>query len=386
MASLWTFPVGPQHPALHEPEFFKFKVDGEVIVEAEPNIGYAHRGIEKLAESRTYVQNIYLVERICGICNVAHTVCYCLAVEKALGLEVPPRAQYLRILAHELNRLHSHILLLAVAAEEVGFHTLFMYLWRDRELVLDLQEAVFGNRIVSCYVTIGGVRKDIRPDVLEKIKRAIPKLRERVRYYIEVFSEDPLIRRRFVDVGVISYRDAVLSGSTGPQARGSGVDADARRDFNYLPYDETPFRVVTMKEGDSWARLMVRAYECEVCLDVIEHVVNNLPSGEYRVPAPRRVGPAEALSIVEAPRGELLHHVIADGSDKPYRLKVKTPTFSNLLGIARCFPGHTIADVPAILVSMDPCFCCQDRLLFVDAKTGKRWSATPLEIALKYWR
>jgi len=219
---------GPQHPALHEPENFRFKVDGEIVVEAIPRIGYAHRGIEKLFEARTYVQGLYLSERICGICNVAHTLCYVDVAEKLGKIEVPERARYLRVIAAELNRIHSHMLLLGAVAEFMGFTTLFMLIWRDREYVMDLMEMIFGNRVVSAYNTIGGVRNDITDEQAEKLRKVLKRLKEEWKEYRKVWMEDPTITRRTMGVGVIKPRDALRYCVVGPVIRGSGVKSGVR--------------------------------------------------------------------------------------------------------------------------------------------------------------
>ena len=381
LTSIINLIFGPQHPALHEPELFRFKVEGEIVVKAEPRIGYVHRGIEKLFEKNTYIKGIYLSERICGICNVAHTVCYCQVVENVMNVELPPRAKYLRAVVHELNRIHSHLLLLGVAAEELGFDTLFMLIWRDRELVMDLIELITGNRVMSAFNTIGGVRRDVNAETIEKVLKVLPKLEERVKYYRKVFEEDPTIRKRTVDVGILPRRDAIRYCVVGPMARGSAVDVDIRRDIPYAAYDEIPFNVIVRDECDVWARLMVRVDEVLESIDIVRYALEHLPSGQIRLPLKRSAPPGEAISRVEAPRGELLYHLVSKGGITPYRLKVRTPTLANLLAASKLFEGHTIADIPAILVSIDPCFACTDRVTLVDVKSGKSTKVSLRELA-----
>ncbi|RLE93530.1 MAG: NADH-quinone oxidoreductase subunit D [Thermoprotei archaeon] len=377
---------GPQHPALHEPERFRFKVDGEIIVDVDVKIGYIHRGIEKLAETKNFIQNIYLTERICGICNVAHTLCYVQAVEDMAGIEVPERAKYLRVIVHELNRIHSHLLILGVAAELLGWETEFMYLWRDREAIMDIIEDVTGNRVTSAFNTIGGVRRDINDTQKEKILKILDKVEKDTKFHKKVLEEDPLYRERMVDIGILKPRDAIERCAVGPTARGSGVDYDVRAHDPYAAFDEIPFNVITYKECDSWARMMVRVDETLESINIIRYALKHLPQGDIRVRVPARLPAGEGVSRVEAPRGELLHHVFCKGDVKPYRLKVRTPTFANILAIAPTFIGHTIADVPAILVSIDPCFSCTDRLTFIDVSSGKVMKLSLEEIKKKYWR
>ena len=370
-----TLIIGPQHPALHEPERFVFKVDGEVVVDVDIRIGYAHRGIEEATERRTYVQNIYLCERVCGICNVAHSLCYCLTVEELLGLEVPKRAQFLRVAAAELNRLHSHMLLLGVAAEEMGFSTLFMYIWRDREAVMDMMELLSGNRVISSFNRIGGVSRDVSPSLAEKIRSRLPELRKRIEHYIEVFETDPTVLARTKDVGRLPRREAIELCATGPTLRASGVRFDVRSDDPYVAYEElSTFEPVVRKECDDWARYMLRLQECLISIDLIDEALERLPGGPVKVRAPRRVKPGEAICTVEAPRGELLYYIRSNGTDKPERVKIRTPTLSNLAPLRKMLMGVYVADIPVTLASIDPCFSCTDRAVFVDINTGERWS------------
>ncbi len=353
--------IGPQHPALIEPEKFSLKVDGEIVKEVEPRIGYVHRGIEKAAEKRTYLQDIYLVERICGICNACHATCFCQAVEALMGTNAPPRARYLRTIILELNRIHSHMLLLGHAGFEIGYESLFQYVWRDREPVMDMMERLTGNRVISSFITIGGVRRDLKEAMVPEIKAELTILKKRVSFYKHLFESDPTLNMRTKNVGVLSKRDALKLCVVGPVARGSGVEMDIRKDEPYAAYGEVPFNLVTYREGDSWARLMVRLNELSESINIIDYALDNLPIGPYRVKVPRIVPSGEALSRVEAPRGELFYYVKSNGTAYPERVKVRTPTFANILSFIRIAEGGNIADVPASFVSLDPCFSCTDR-------------------------
>jgi len=366
-----TLVIGPQHPALHEPERFVFLVEGEVVVDVDIRIGYAHRGIEEAAERRDYIHNIYLCERVCGICNVAHSMCFCSAVEELLGLEVPARARYLRVVAAELNRLHSHMLLLGVAAEEMGFSTLFMYIWRDREAVMDLMEMLTGNRVISSFNRIGGVSRDMTPELARKMRSRLPELKERLEHYLEVFTTDPTILARTEKVGLLSRQKAIDYCAAGPTLRASGVDFDVRRDDPYAAYEElSAMRVVVRPEGDNLARYVARLEECLVSVDLIDEALEKLPDGPVRVKAPRRVPPDEVIYTVEAPRGELLYYVRSDGTTRPARVKIRTPTFTNLAALREMLRGAYLADVPVTLASIDPCFSCTDRVVVVDVRDG----------------
>jgi len=365
--------MGPQHPALHEPERFSFKIDGEVVVDVEPRLGYVHRGIEKAAERLMFFQDVYLIERICGICNAAHALCFSQAVESIGNIEIPSRARYLRTIIHELNRIHSHLLLLGVTGFELGYETLFQYVWRDREPVLDVMEMITGNRILTDFITIGGVRRDLKPETHEKIKKPMKKLKKRMKFYKNIFEEDPTLRLRTKGVGILKPSSAKKMCVVGPVARGSGISLDIRRDDAYAAYDEIPFNVITYKDCDSWARLMVRVEEVVESIDIINYALDHLPSGPYRVKVPRRQPEGESVSRVEAPRGELLHYVKSDGSAYPYRVKVRSPTLANIISFREIIRGSYIADIPAALISLDPCFSCTDRMSFVEVNNGRKW-------------
>jgi len=365
--------IGPQHPALHEPERFSFKVDGETVVDVDMRLGYVHRGIEKAAERMMFFQDVFLVERICGICNAAHTTVFCQAVEDIGNVETPPRALYLRTIIHELNRVHSHLLLLGVAGHLVGFEALFQHVWRDREPIMDIMERITGNRLLSGFNAIGGVRRDIDPSTVEMALKNVKAVRKRSKFYKTVFEEDATLRLRTEGVGVLNKADALKLCVTGPVARASGIDVDVRRDDPYAAYGEIPFNVICYNDCDTWARLMVRVEEVLESLDIIEYALSNLPSGRLRVRVQRKQPEGEAVSRVEAPRGELIHYVKSDGTAYPYRVKVRSPTMANLIAFPEIIRGEYIADIPAVLGSFDPCFSCTDRMVFLDAQNGRKW-------------
>jgi formate hydrogenlyase subunit 5 len=353
--------VGPQHPALLEPEKFSLKVEGEIVKDVEPRIGYVHRGIEKAAEKRTYLQDVYLVERICGICNACHATCFVETVEKMLRITVPPRAQYLRTIILELNRLHSHLLLLGHAGFEIGYETLFQYMWRDREPIMELTELLTGNRVIASSITIGGVRRDLKETHIPKIKTVMANLKKKMDFYKKLYENEPTLKMRTQNVGVLTKEDALKLCVVGPVARGSGVNIDVRKDEPYEAYGEIPFKLITYNTGDSWARLMVRLDEIVESINIINYAVDHLPHGSYRVRVPRVVPAGEAVNRAEAPRGELFYYVKSNGTAYPERVKVRTPTFANIPSFIKIAEGGNIADVPVSFVSLDPCFSCTDR-------------------------
>ncbi|MCL2359742.1 MAG: NADH-quinone oxidoreductase subunit C [Nitrososphaerota archaeon] len=353
--------IGPQHPALLEPEKFSVTVDGETVTKVEPRIGYVHRGIEKSTESHTYLQNTYLVERVCGICNPCHAYSFVGTVEKILKLDIPERAQYLRVIALELNRLHSHLLVLGHAGLEIGYETVFQYFWRDREPIMDLIELTSGNRVYGSLMTVGGVRRDISQDHIPKIKSVIESLRGKLPFYRKIYNDEPTLRLRMKDVGTLSREDALRLSVIGPIARASGVDIDVRKDRPYAVYGEIPFKEIVYTDGDTWARMNVRMDEVEESLNILDYVLDHMPTGPIRIEAPRSVPPGEAVCTIEAPRGELLYYVRSNGTDIPERVKIRTPTFANIPSFLKTAIGESIADVPSNFVSLDPCFSCTDR-------------------------
>lgn len=364
-------PVGPQHPALKEPENFLLSLDGERVVGAALNFGYNHRGIEKACEQRTYVQDIYLLERICGICSHSHSTAFCQAVEEVAGVEIPKRAAYIRTIVGELERIHSHMLWLGVAGHELGFDTLFMYSWRDRELVLDLLAELTGNRVNYGINALGGVRRDISPEQAADVRKVMDKLEERAKYYLELAAGERTLVMRMAGVGRLSHDDALRLGATGPVARAADVARDVRRDDPYAAYGEMPFDVITDSHADVFGRTVVRVKELIESIKIIRYAVDNLPDGPVSAKAPRKVPAGEAFSRYEAPRGEDVHFVRANGGDKPERVKVRAPTLANAASVAHMLQGGYLADVPIVIAAIDPCFSCTDRAILIrDNKSG----------------
>lgn len=364
-------PIGPQHPALKEPEYFRFEVKGEEIIDLNVRLGYIHRGIERALQERSYLHNIYLAERICGICNVAHTTAYCQTIEQLANIEVPDRARFIRTILCELERIHSHLLWAGVAAHEIGFNTLFMFFWRDRELVLDLKEMISGNRQISASNTLGGVRRDVKPEYVPTMLRVLDKLEKETKYYIDVCTSDRTILARCMGVGVLTKEDAIKLCIVGPTTRASGVDVDIRRDDPYAAYDEISFKVIIEREGDVLAKVIVRLREILESIQIIRQALKALPRGPLRTKVAPKIEPNEALGRIEAPRGELLYYAISNGTDKPERIRVRPPTYANIPSFKPMFVGGTIAEIPIVMASIDPCFACTDRVTLVDSHTGK---------------
>jgi len=371
----FTVPIGPQHPALKEPGHFAFDVEGEVVTSATVRLGYAHRGIEKACENRTWVQNLYLLERVCGICSHIHATAYSLGVERLASVEAPPRAQAIRVLVAELERIHSHLLWLGVAAHEAGFDSLFMYSWRDREKIMDLLEGLTGNRVNYSANVLGGVKCDVNAEQIEAILTGLEFLEERTRHYLEVVSTDALFLQRTRGIAKMTRQQADVMGVLGPTARASNVQRDVRVNAPYTAYKDFPIHIVTDDRGDLEARFAVRLKELFETYRIIRKILTDLPEGDLTARMPRRVPAGETISRVEAPRGELIYFIKSDGTDSPARIKVRTPTITNMTSVVKLAVGHQLADVPMIVSGIDPCFSCNDRMAGIKtAGKESNWS------------
>lgn len=357
----YTIPIGPYHPALEEPTKIELQCEGEVVKDATLHVGFAFRGVELLAEKRNFIQDIALTERICGICSNVHAMTFCHAVEALAGLEVPERAKYIRTIVAELERLHSHLLWAGIAAEVMGFQTLFMTCFALREQVMDLLETISGNRVNYGMQIFGGVNRDITdPGAVLQVVRSIAA--EVGQKLIPVFVSDRSVRARCSGVGVLTRADALLWSAVGPTARASGIPQDIRVAAPYAAYDKVQFEVPVEQGGDVLARIVVRAKEILESCRIIEQCVEQMPWGPIRGEHPFVFPPeGEATARAEAPRGEIFYYVASDGSDVPARVKVRTPSYMNLPVVRLMVLGATLADVPLIQASIDPCFSCTDR-------------------------
>ena len=348
MTTRLTVPIGPQHPALKEPAHFAFEVDGEIIRTASVRLGYAHRGIEKATEQRNWIQNLYLLERVCGICSHIHATAYCLGVEQLAGVTAPPRAQAIRTIIAEMERIHSHMLWLGVAAHEAGFDTLFMYSWRDRETIMDLLEAITGNRVHYSANVLGGVKCDITPEHHDALKRGLDFLAERTQTYHDLVASDEFFLRRTREIAIMPMALAQSLGVVGPTARASNVLRDIRVDAPYLAYRDYPIAPVIETKGDLAARFVVRLRELMVTYAYIHQLLDHLPTGELTTRVPRKIKAGETISRVEAPRGELAYFIKSQDSEMPARIKIRTPTLCNLASATTLAVGQHLADIPMI--------------------------------------
>ncbi|MDD1718507.1 MAG: nickel-dependent hydrogenase large subunit [Methanoregulaceae archaeon] len=352
-------PFGPQHPVLPEPLHLDLVLEDERVVDVIPSIGYVHRGFEKLVEKRDFNNYVYLAERTCGICSFIHGMTYCQGIEQVMGIEVPERALYLRTIWSEYSRLHSHLLWLGCFADSFGFENLFMNAWRIRERVLDVLEQTTGGRVIQGACKVGGVRRNIGSEKLAEMNEGLGIIRREIEDLTNVFLFDSSIRHRLKNVGVLSKEDAYHLGAVGPVARGSGVNVDLRK-TGYAAYGKLKFEPVVETAGDSLARCTVRARELFASIDMIHQAIAAIPEGPLDVKvtgAPE----GEYFSRSEQPRGELIHYVKGNGTKFLVRSRIRTPTLTNIPPLVKMLAGCELADVPVIVLSIDPCIGCAER-------------------------
>ncbi len=371
-------PIGPQHPALKEPVNFKIIVDGERIVRLELDVSYNHRGIEKAAEQRDFIRVVPLLARVCGICSHSHTTSFVQGIEEAMGIQVPPRVQYIRTIIAELERMHSHLLWLGVAAHEIGFNTMFMWTWRDREPIQDILEEMTGNRVIYGMNEVGGVRRDLTPTVIKMSLERLITLEERINTYEDMVNSDETMQIRFQGIGKLSKEDALKYGTVGPTARASGVEYDIRKDDPNLAYAEIPWNVITDTHGDVFGRTLVRIGELKESLNIVRYCLEGLPDGPITFPVPKVAPPKEILSRYEAPRGELVHFIRTNNTDRVERLDIRTPTLANWTSVAVSLVNQTLADIPVIIAAIDPCISCTSRMT-VQNEAGTKSGVMTLE-------
>jgi NADH-quinone oxidoreductase subunit D len=368
-------PIGPYHPLQEEPELFKLYCDGEIVKDIKWETGYNHRGIEKLSESKTYEQVFFLVERICGICSTSHPFAFANAVEEICGIEITDRTKYIRSIIGELERIHSHLLWVGLAGHFLGYNTVFMWAWKYREPVLDLFEMISGNRNSYAMFKVGGVRRDIGDDKIQIIRKALGDIKKKTDLLTGAVMDDPVIHARTKGVGVLTKQDIIDYGAVGPTARASGVAIDIRKDDPYAAYPLVNWKVITAAEGDVFAKAQVRLLEMYESISIIEQCLDGLTKtkeGEIAVKVkeiPEGMGNGRA----EAPRGEVFHFVISDGSNSPARHKIRAPSYVNIATFKKSCIGQTIADATLALAAVDPCYCCTERLAVAyDIGSGKR--------------
>lgn len=352
-------PFGPQHPVLPEPIQLNLRIEDEIVVGATPALGYVHRGLEKLADIRDFHQMVQVVERVCGICSMIHALTYCQGIEELMGIEPPPRARFLRVIWSELHRLQSHLLWLGLFADAMGFESLFMQLWKVRERVMDINEATAGNRVILSVNVIGGLRRDLDSRQTNWISAELVEVEKAVNAMRRIILDDFTVRKRTRGKGILSRDQALEFGCAGPMLRGSGVEQDMRM-LGYAAYGELDFVPVVEQDGDCHARCRVRFLEMSQSMGLIRQAIAKLPPGDISVPVKGRPQ-GEIVARAEQPRGECLYYIRANGGRFLERLRIRTPTFANIPALTAMLPGMELADVPVVLLSIDPCISCTER-------------------------
>jgi len=372
--------MGPQHPSTHGVLRLLLEIDGETVVRMAPDIGYLHTGIEKTCEAKFYQQVVPMTDRIDYLCPMTNNLAYCLAVEKLLGLEIPPRGQWLRVMLNELTRINSHLVWLGTHAMDIGAMTVFLYCFREREQLLRLFEAVSGQRMMTSYFRIGGVAVEPPLDFFNRVKAFNDAFPEKVDEYEGLLTKNPIFVNRLKGVALLSREDALALCATGPTLRASGVDVDLRRDLPYSGYENFKFNVPTSTVGDVYARYLVRVAELRESQKIVQQALEGIPEGSVKADAPKVVLPdrekmktqmealiyhfkivtegftvpaGEVYQAVESPRGEMGYYVVSDGTAKPYRVHMRSPSFANLQTLSKMCEGRLIADVVAAIGSID---------------------------------
>ena len=359
MSKRTVIPFGPQHPVLPEPIHLDLVIEDEKVVEAIPSIGYIHRGLEKLVDKREFVEMVYVLERVCGICSFGHGWGYCMSIEGNMGIEAPPRAEFLRTVWHELSRIHSHLLWMGCLGDAFGFESLFMHCWRLRETILDIFEKTTGGRVIFSVCKIGGVRKDIANEDLNEIVNILNGLKKQLTEIKNALLNDYSVKNRLVGVGVLTENDARELCAVGPMAKASGIPIDMRTN-GHSAYARLEFEPIIASDGDCYARCEVRLKEVFQSIDLITQAVAIIPEGE--ISAEFKGNPSdEYIARIEQPRGEAYYYSLGNGSAYLDRIRVRTPTSTNIPAMVKTLQGCDLADVPMLILTIDPCISCSER-------------------------
>lgn len=360
MGETFSLPLGPVHVALEEPVYFDLDVEGETIRKARLTSGHVHRGMEALAQHRTLIQDVTISERVCSLCSNSHSFTYCMSVENALGISTPPRARYLRVLAEEIKRVASHLFNTAIQAHIIGFASLFMHVMEVREMMQDVKETVYGNRMNLAANTIGGVKYDINEELIEYILKMVDKLEPQVEEIRDIYNTNHNVVTRTRGIGILPPEEAKRLGVVGPVARGSGIMNDVRVESPYAAYPELKFESFTSDKCDCHARTQIRLLEVLESFGIIRQICEKLPEGPIKSPM-KPIPVTQACARSEAPRGEVFYYVRTDGTDVPERLKWRVPSYMNWEALGVMMKDCAVADVALITNSIDPCVSCTER-------------------------
>ena len=347
--------IGPQHPSTHGVLHLEIKLDGETILGIEPHMGYIHRGIEKMCESLGYKQSIFLTSRMDYLsAHMSNQACS-IAVERALQMEIPSRAKVIRVLMCELQRLASHQLWWGSAGLDLGAVSPFFYAFREREMILEIFEETCGTRLTMNYITPGGVADDLHPDFVRKVKELVAQFQINIEEYYKLLTGNKIFQMRTKGIGILSKEDAISLGCTGPVARASGAACDIRKLYPYDGYEKIDFKEIIAEEGDSFTRYLVRIEEMRQSMHIIEQLIDNIPEGAYRekIKGVLKLPAGEYYQRVETARGEFGVYIVSEGNNKPYRMKFRTPNFSNLCALKPIATGSKIGDLIAIMATLD---------------------------------
>ena len=359
MAKRSIVPFGPQHPILPEPIHLDLVLEDETVVGAVPSIGYVHRGLETLVKKKDFKQYVYIAERICGICSCGHGLGYCMAVENVMGIEVPERAQYLRVIWVEMSRIHSHLLWLGLLADALGFESLFMESWRVREKILDMFDETTGGRIIHSVNQVGGVQRDMDSAMLKHLLETIRDIERDLKPLVDTFLKDYTVQSRLKGTGILKKDDAILLGAVGPMLRASGVEYDARV-LGYGAYKHLSVEPIISADGDCYGRCEVRLKELFQSFALIREAIGKIPEGDIRVPVKGNPS-GEYFLRIEQPRGEAIYYVKGNGTKFLDRFRLRTPTTSNIPPLVETLKGCQLADVPVLILTIDPCISCTER-------------------------
>ncbi len=377
-----TIPLGPFHPLLEEAEYFTLIVDGETVVDIDLEVGWMHRGHERISETKSFTQSIYLVERICGICSTSHPLACVHAIEDIDNIEIPIRARYIRTLIGELERIHSHLLWLGLAGHFIGYDTLWMWAWKYREPVLQMFEIISGNRNHYGMMRVGGVAKDVDPNKIPEMFNILVDIEQKLNMLAKAANDDPVLHTRLKDVGILSKQAAIDFCAVGPVARASGIRIDVRKDEPTDAYELVDFNEVVLNNGDVYDKLVLRVVETLESIKIVRQCLAKLK--EEKGPIinnVKEISPGEGIGRYEAPRGEVFHYIRSDGTNRPVRHKVRAPSYVNIPTFQASCKGIPIADALITLAAVDPCYCCTERAIKIKDKNRDPYKIDLLKLS-----